>query len=140
MKLYGNAIIVSPKLNRENPAAIKSFLAAFTKGAKEVSVNPAAAIADVKARGGIINAELETRRLKLVIDSVINSPNARAEGFGQVIVVGVLLEFLVGSSRLAYAALYPLMTAFNALPKAAFVPILVVWFGIGAGPAILTAF
>ena len=32
------------------------------------------------------------------------------------------------------------MTAFNALPKAAFVPILVVWFGIGAGPAILTAF
>jgi NitT/TauT family transport system permease protein len=32
------------------------------------------------------------------------------------------------------------MTGFNALPKAAFVPILVVWFGIGAGPAILTAF
>jgi NitT/TauT family transport system permease protein len=32
------------------------------------------------------------------------------------------------------------MTAFNALPKAAFVPILVVWFGIGVGPAVLTAF
>ena len=32
------------------------------------------------------------------------------------------------------------MTAFNARPKAAFVPILVVWFGIGVGPAILTAF
>ncbi|MET1116587.1 MAG: ABC transporter permease [Comamonas sp.] len=61
-------------------------------------------------------------------------------GFGLAIVVGVLLGFLIGSSRLAYAALYPLMTAFNALPKAAFVPILVVWFGIGAGPAILTAF
>ena len=55
-------------------------------------------------------------------------------------VVGVLLGFLIGSSRLAYAAVYPLMTAFNALPKAAFVPILVVWFGIGIGPAILTAF
>ena len=61
-------------------------------------------------------------------------------GFGIAIVVGVLLGFLMGSSRLAYAALYPLMTAFNALPKAAFVPILVVWFGIGVGPAILTAF
>lgn len=61
-------------------------------------------------------------------------------GFGIAIVVGVLLGFLIGSSRLAYAALYPLMTAFNALPKAAFVPILVVWFGIGIGPAILTAF
>jgi NitT/TauT family transport system permease protein len=61
-------------------------------------------------------------------------------GFAIAIVVGVLLGFLIGSSRLAYAAVYPLMTAFNALPKAAFVPILVVWFGIGVGPAILTAF
>jgi NitT/TauT family transport system permease protein len=61
-------------------------------------------------------------------------------GFGIAIVVGVLLGFLMGSSRLAYNAMYPLMTAFNALPKAAFVPILVVWFGIGIGPAILTAF
>jgi NitT/TauT family transport system permease protein len=61
-------------------------------------------------------------------------------GFGIAIVVGVLLGFLIGSSRLAYAAIYPLMTGFNALPKAAFVPILVVWFGIGAGPAMLTAF
>jgi NitT/TauT family transport system permease protein len=61
-------------------------------------------------------------------------------GFAVAIFVGVLLGFLIGSSRLAYAAIYPLMTAFNALPKAAFVPILVVWFGIGIGPAILTAF
>src|SRR6188768_461937 len=61
-------------------------------------------------------------------------------GFAIAIAVGVLLGFLIGSSRIAYAAVYPLMTAFNALPKAAFVPVLVVWFGIGAGPAILTAF
>ncbi|WP_067061804.1 ABC transporter permease [Roseateles chitosanitabidus] len=61
-------------------------------------------------------------------------------GFALSIVVGVLLGCLMGSSRLAYAAMYPLMTGFNALPKAAFVPILVVWFGIGAGPAVLTAF
>ncbi len=61
-------------------------------------------------------------------------------GFGLAIVVGVMLGFLIGSSRLAYTAVYPLMTALNALPKAAFVPILVVWFGIGIGPAILTAF
>ena len=84
VKLYGNAIIASPKFIKENPAALKAFLSAFAKGAKEVIANPAAAIADVKARDGIINTEMETRRLKLAIDSVINSPNARAEGFGQV--------------------------------------------------------
>ena len=61
-------------------------------------------------------------------------------GFSISIVVGVLLGFLIGSSPMAYAAMYPLMTGFNALPKAAFVPILVVWFGIGVGPAVLTAF
>ncbi len=61
-------------------------------------------------------------------------------GFSLAIVVGVLLGFLVGSSRLAYAAFYPIMVGFNAVPKAAIVPILVVWFGIGVGPGILTAF
>jgi NitT/TauT family transport system permease protein len=61
-------------------------------------------------------------------------------GFAISIVVGVLLGFLIGSSRLAYTALYPLMVAFNAVPKAAVVPILVVWFGIGLGPGVLTAF
>ena len=61
-------------------------------------------------------------------------------GFGLSIVVGVLLGFLIGSSRLMYAALYPLLVAFNAVPKAAIVPILIVWFGIGIGPGILTAF
>ncbi len=61
-------------------------------------------------------------------------------GFALSILFGVLLGFLIGSSRMAYAAVYPLMVGFNAIPKAAIVPILVVWFGIGVGPGILTAF
>ncbi|TAH10946.1 MAG: taurine ABC transporter permease [Curvibacter sp.] len=84
VKLYGNAIIASPKILKENPEAVKAFLVAFAKGMKDVIGNPASAVGDVKARDGIINAELETRRLQLAISTVINSPNARAEGFGQV--------------------------------------------------------
>jgi NitT/TauT family transport system substrate-binding protein len=84
VKLYGNAIIASPKLIKENPAAVKAFLAAFAKGAKEVMADPAGSIATVKARDGIINVALETRRLQLAIDSVVASPDARKEGFGQV--------------------------------------------------------
>jgi NitT/TauT family transport system permease protein len=61
-------------------------------------------------------------------------------GFAIGIVVGLLLGFIVGSSRFVYNALYPLLVGFNSIPKAAFVPILVVWFGIGTVPAILTAF
>lgn len=84
VKLYGNVVIATPKMIKENPAAVKAFLAAFTKGVKDVLNKPEAAIADVKARDGIINTALETRRLKLAIDTVINSPDAHAEGFGQI--------------------------------------------------------
>jgi len=61
-------------------------------------------------------------------------------GFAIGVAVGLLLGFLVGSSRMIYGALYPLLVGFNSIPKAAFVPVLVVWFGIGTIPAILTAF
>ena len=84
VKLYGNAIIVSAKLLKDNPAAVKAFLQAFTKGARDVIAKPDAAIEFVKARDGIINVALEQRRLRLAIDTVINSPDARAEGYGQV--------------------------------------------------------
>ncbi|MCA0919143.1 ABC transporter permease [Pseudooceanicola nanhaiensis] len=61
-------------------------------------------------------------------------------GFGLAVVFGLALGLLVGYSATIYAGLYPLMVAFNAIPKVAVVPILVLWFGIGAVPAALTAF
>jgi NitT/TauT family transport system permease protein len=61
-------------------------------------------------------------------------------GFGLAVGFGMLLGLLVGWSRAIYAGLYPLMIGFNAIPKVALVPILVLWFGIGFVPAVLTAF
>jgi NitT/TauT family transport system permease protein len=61
-------------------------------------------------------------------------------GFGLAVVFGLLLGLLIGWSRTIYAGLYPLMIGFNAIPKVAVVPILVLWFGIGFIPAVLTAF
>jgi NitT/TauT family transport system permease protein len=61
-------------------------------------------------------------------------------GFGLAVGFGLLLGLLVGWSRSIYAGLYPLMIGFNAIPKVAVVPILVLWFGIGFVPAVLTAF
>jgi hypothetical protein len=46
--------------------------------------NPDPAIDYVKARDGIINVDLEKRRLRMAIDAVVASPDARAEGFGVV--------------------------------------------------------
>lgn len=61
-------------------------------------------------------------------------------GFGLAVVGGLALGLLIGWSRMIYAGLYPIMVGFNAIPKVAVVPILVIWFGIGTIPAVLTAF
>ena len=61
-------------------------------------------------------------------------------GFAFAIVFGLLLGIAIGSSTLLYHGLYPLLIGFNSVPKVAVVPILVIWFGIGTVPAIITAF
>jgi NitT/TauT family transport system substrate-binding protein len=84
VKLYGNAIIVSEQFLAKNPEAVKAFLRAFTKGTKDVIADPKGAIATLKARDGLVNEELELRRLKLALDATVLTPDARAEGFGEV--------------------------------------------------------
>jgi len=84
VKLYGNAIIVSDKFAKEHPDAVKAFLRAFTKGVKEVIANPEAAVAFVKQRDGIVDSTMETRRLKLALNATVLTPDAKAEGFGDI--------------------------------------------------------
>ncbi|MFM2120760.1 MAG: hypothetical protein RL722_2228 [Pseudomonadota bacterium] len=84
VKLYGNAVIASEDFLKKNPEAVKAFLRAFTKGMKDVIADPKAAVATVKERDGIVNADLELRRLQLALDATVLTPDAKAEGFGEV--------------------------------------------------------
>jgi NitT/TauT family transport system permease protein len=61
-------------------------------------------------------------------------------GFALAIVVGLATGVAFGSSTVIYRGVYPLLIAFNSVPKVAVVPVLVLWFGINAIPAIITAF
>ncbi len=61
-------------------------------------------------------------------------------GFAIAVVFGLLLGILVGSFRLVYVSLYPVLIGFNSVPKAALVPVLVIWFGVGSVPAVIAAF
>ena len=56
-------------------------------------------------------------------------------GFAIAVFFGLLLGIVVGSFRLMYSSLYPLLIAFNSVPKASLVPVLVIWFGVGTIPA-----
>lgn len=61
-------------------------------------------------------------------------------GFGLAVAFGAALGVVVGGSPILYRAVNPLLIGFNSIPKVAMVPILVLWFGIGTVPAVLTAF
>jgi NitT/TauT family transport system permease protein len=61
-------------------------------------------------------------------------------GFAFAIVIGALGGVALGSSRVIYDGFYPALIAFNSVPKVAVIPVLVIWFGIGTIPAVITAF
>jgi NitT/TauT family transport system permease protein len=60
-------------------------------------------------------------------------------GFVGGVIIGIVLGVIVGWSKLAYDVAYPLLVGFSSIPKVAVVPILVLYFGSGTVPAILTA-
>jgi NitT/TauT family transport system permease protein len=61
-------------------------------------------------------------------------------GFAIAIAVGAVGGIALGSSSVVYDGFYPALIAFNSVPKVAVIPVLVIWFGIGTVPAIITAF
>lgn len=85
-------------------------------------------------------AESMIRWWQPLLDNSAQTLMTTLVGFGAAIVFGLFLGVLIGSSTLLYHGLYPLLIGFNSIPKVAVVPILVIWFGIGTVPAIITAF
>jgi NitT/TauT family transport system substrate-binding protein len=82
--LYGNAIIVSDKLIENHPEAIAGFLRAYTRGLRDVVKDPDAAIEYVRQRDSLIDVPTEQSRLRLTIESTIDTPAARKNGIGAV--------------------------------------------------------
>jgi len=77
---------------------------------------------------------------KPIWDNAMQTLFTTVVGFVLAIGFGLLLGLAVGASALIYNGLYPLLIAFNSIPKVALVPVFVIWFGIGTVPAIITAF
>jgi len=75
-----------------------------------------------------------------ILDNAWQTFMTTAIGFLFAILFGLLAGVAIGSSSLVYDGFYPALVGFNAIPKVAVVPILVIWFGIGTVPAVITAF
>ena len=67
-----------------------------------------------------------------------------ASGFGLglafAIVVGLPLGVLIGRSRTLNAMLDPFITAFNATPRLVFLPLVMLWFGLGLWSKVIIVF
>jgi NitT/TauT family transport system permease protein len=61
-------------------------------------------------------------------------------GFGFSVVVGVLLGVAIAAWRPFERMFQPLLVAFNAVPKVALAPLMLIWFGYGRTPVLAMAF
>jgi NitT/TauT family transport system permease protein len=75
-----------------------------------------------------------------ILENALQTFMTTAVGFFFAVVFGLVTGIAIGSSTLIYDGFYPALVGFNSIPKVAVIPILVIWFGVGTVPAIITAF
>jgi len=85
LDLYSNAIIVSRKLVQENPAAVRGFLRALTRGIKDAVADPEAAVQSVMKREPLLKLEIERERLGSMFKNDMNAGEAAEIGLGEVV-------------------------------------------------------
>ncbi|MFZ3357533.1 MAG: ABC transporter permease [Xanthobacteraceae bacterium] len=68
------------------------------------------------------------------------SAGAFAVGLGLAIIVGLPLGILLGRSATLNAMFDPFVTAFNATPRLVFLPLLMLWFGLGLWSKVAVVF
>lgn len=98
MDLYSNAIVVSKKLARENPDAVKGLIRAINHGLKDALKDPDAAVAAVVKREPLIKAAFERERFDATVRDEMSHPETTNLGVGYVDMerlkksIGILVE------------------------------------------------
>jgi NitT/TauT family transport system substrate-binding protein len=82
--LYSNGIMVSQKLAKEKPEAVKGLVRAINRALKETMANPDAAIELLARKEALIKKDIEKRRLLYVYRTLIATSEANALGIGDV--------------------------------------------------------
>jgi NitT/TauT family transport system substrate-binding protein len=84
LDLYSNGILVSQKLAKTQPDAVKGLLRAVNRAIKESVANPDAAIDILAGEESLIKKDFEKRRLLYVYKELMNTPETREVGLGDV--------------------------------------------------------
>jgi len=81
---YGNSVMVSRKMAVEQPRVAAGLVRAINRAFHDVQANPAEGIDAVMRRNPILNRESETERLTIGMRQLINTPESRSVGIGDV--------------------------------------------------------
>jgi NitT/TauT family transport system substrate-binding protein len=82
LDLYSNGVMVSQKLAKEKPEAVKGLVRAINKAMKDCLANPDAAIESLGKQEPLVNRDIEKRRLVYVAKTLIATPEAAELGVG----------------------------------------------------------
>jgi NitT/TauT family transport system substrate-binding protein len=84
MDLYSNAIMVSKKLAKENPEAVRGLVRAINRGLEDALKDPDAAVAAVAKREPLIKISVERERFDATLQDEMNHPEIAKIGLGNV--------------------------------------------------------
>jgi NitT/TauT family transport system substrate-binding protein len=82
LDLYSNGILVSQKLLKEKPDAVRGLVKALNKAILEVAANPDEGIAELKKVEPLTNVDLEKQRLVYTINQQLRTPETAKLGLG----------------------------------------------------------
>jgi NitT/TauT family transport system substrate-binding protein len=82
VELYGNAVMISPKLMAEKPEAVRGLLRAITRGVRDTLADPELGARLVIRRNDVARPEVELERLKMTLEQNVMTPHVKANGFG----------------------------------------------------------
>jgi NitT/TauT family transport system substrate-binding protein len=84
LDLYSNGVMVSQRLAKEKPEAVKGLVRAINKAIKDCLANPDAAIELLAKQEPLLNKDIEKRRLVYVAKTLIATPEASELGVGDI--------------------------------------------------------
>lgn len=84
VQLYGNGVLVSQALLRDKPEAVRGLVRAINRGVQDAIADPDAAIDAVARREPLIDRKLEKQRLAYTLQTVMDTPESRRIGLGDI--------------------------------------------------------
>lgn len=104
-EIYGNSLMISPRLIRENPALVRGLVAALNRGVVDTLADPDAALEILMRSAPKAKREVDGPRLRGTLDVEMANPEGARIGIGD-----------IDDSRLARSI--ELMVKANRLPRA----------------------